>query len=350
MKNWKEFDYYRPTIYGTRKKYDNTVYTFDIESTSYIILDGKIYPAIEYKNLTKDEQMQCEFGAFMYIWMFSINEQVYYGRTWSEFRCFLDNLESVNNMKKTVFIHNLAFEFHFLQGSFNFNNVMARKSHKPMSCFFDDYNIELRCSMIMTNSKLAYLPDIYKLPVKKLEGDLDYTKIRTPKTPLTEKELQYCENDCLVIYYYILFELKTYERVDKIPLTSTGHVRRELKQISYKDYSYKQKVSKAINTNPHVYNLLQDAFCGGYTHANWIYADEILKNIDSWDFTSSYPYVLVTHQFPSTEFKKCNIKKLNQMSKRFAYLIVVKLKNIESKYFNNFLSMSRCRHIIGRTL
>lgn len=86
---------------------------------------------------------------------------------------------------------------------------------------------------------------------------------------------------------------------------------------------------------------------GGYTHANWIYVDEILENIDSFDFTSSYPYILVTHQFPSTEFKKCNITKVEQMSKRFAYLLVVKFTNVKCKYYNNFISQSKCRNIVG---
>ena len=81
-----------------------------------------------------------------------------------------------------------------------------------------------------------------------------------------------------------------------------------MKEKVLNDWSYKNKVHKAINTNPHIYNLLMQAFMGGYTHANWIYTDEVLKNIDSWDFTSSYPYILVSHQFPSTEFRKCNIK------------------------------------------
>ena len=74
--------------------------------------------------------------------------------------------------------------------------------------------------------------------------------------------MKYCENDCLVIYYYIQRELETYERVDKIPLTSTGHVRRELKERIAEDWNYKNKVKKAINTDPHIYNLLQDAFAG----------------------------------------------------------------------------------------
>ena len=115
---------------------------------------------------------------------------------------------------------------------------------------------------MMSNCSLKLLPKVFKLPVEKKVGDLDYTLLRTPKTKLTIKELGYCEFDCLVVYHYIKRELETYERVDKIPLTSTGHVRRELKELVSKDYDYKRKVKKAINVNPHIFNLLQEAFAG----------------------------------------------------------------------------------------
>jgi hypothetical protein len=35
------------------------------------------------------------------------------------------------------------------------------------------------------------------------------------------------------------------------------------------------------------------------------------------------------------------------MSKRFAYLLVVKFKNVKCKYYNNFISQSKCRNIVG---
>lgn len=332
-------------LYGDRKKVDNTIYTFDIETTSYLILDGKVIPAIKYLELTEEEQIRAEYRSFMYIWQFGINDTIYYGRTWEELRAFLIRLDYYNSAKKIVFIHNLAFEFQYLKSVFRFKNVIARKKHKVMRCEMEDYNIELHCSYMMSNCALKLLPKVFMLPVEKKVGDLDYTLMRTPATELTEKELGYCEYDCLVVYEYIKRELETYGRVDKIPITSTGHVRRELKERISKDWDYKRKVKKSININPHIYNLLQDAFAGGYTHANYIYANEILKNIDSWDFTSSYPYILVSHQFPSTEFRKCNIKSVSQMLKKFAYIIVVEFTNIKSKYFNNFISASKCTNI-----
>ena len=258
----KEFQFYYGNIIGDRKKIDNTIYTLDIETTSYLILNGQILPAIKYLELTEEEQKIAEFRSCMYIWTLSINEVVYYGRTWNDLKNFLLRLDYYNSNKKIVFIHNLAFEFQYLKSIFRFKNVIARKKHKVMRCEMEDYNIEIHCSYMMSNCALKLLPKVFMLPVEKKVGDLDYTLMRTPATELTKKELGYCEYDCLVVYEYIKRELETYGRVDKIPITSTGHVRRELKERISEDYDYKRKVKKAINTNPHIYNLLQEAFAG----------------------------------------------------------------------------------------
>ena len=69
---------------------------------------------------------------------------------------------------------------------------------------------------------------------------------------------------------------------------------------------------------------------------------EIIKNVSSFDFTSSYPYVMLTEKYPSSIFRKCNIKSINQVLDDFCYIIKVKFKNIKSKYMNNFISQSKC--------
>ena len=347
MLYWKEYKSHDPCIMGRKNKFDNTIYTFDIETSNYLILNNKIIAGCDYEKLNQKDKDNSLKQSNMYIWQFSINENVYYGRTWEELKLFLNKLELEVPERKIVFIHNLSFEFQYLKGFFKMEDVIARKSRKVMRASFQDYNIELRCSYMMSNCKLEKLPKVYGLPVKKQVGYLDYDKIRHSNTYLSDDELKYCEYDCLVVYEYIKKELLTYENVDKIPLTSTGHVRRELKNLVLKDYKYKGIVRRAINTDPHIYNLLIDAFAGGYTHANWLYADEVLENITSYDFTSSYPYIMVTHKFPAFDFKKCNIKSINQMSTRFAYLLVVKLTNVKSKLYNNFISMSKCKSIKG---
>ena len=132
-------------------------------------------------------------------------------------------------------------------------------------------------------------------------------------------------------------ELSEYIRVDKIPITSTGKVRRELQQLAYKNIYYRRKMRKAININPHIYNLL----------ANWIYTDEIVNNVDSYDFTSSYPYVMTSFKYPMSEFVEDNVNSVSDMYRLYAYLLVVRFKDLKCKYFNNFISASKCRYIRG---
>lgn len=347
MLYWNLYKGHKSDIKGKRKFYDNNIYSFDIETSSYIILDNKIYPALHYDKLNEKEKKRCLKRSHMYIWMFSINDIVYYGRTWDELKLFLKKLDTCISETKYVFIHNLAFEFQYLKSVFHFDEVAARKSHKVITAIMKDYNIILRCSYMMTNVALKYLPKVFDLPVEKKVGDLDYSLIRNPNTPLTEKELGYCEYDCLVLYHYILKELDVYEDVKHIPTTATGKVRRELQELTRTNFKYRRIVHKAINTDPHVYNLLCDAFLGGYTHANWIYADEVLKNVDSYDIASSYPYVLVTQKYPNSEFRKCFIKKREEMSKGLCYLLVVKFRNVKCRYYNNFISASKCRNLRG---
>ena len=69
----------------------------------------------------------------------------------------------------------MSFEFQFLRNIFHFKNVMARKSHKVMKCEIEEFNVEFRCTLFMTNSKLEKIPDLYKFEVKKLVGQLDYS-------------------------------------------------------------------------------------------------------------------------------------------------------------------------------
>ena len=345
MLYYKKYISHTKDIRGKKHKFDNNIYTFDIETSSYLILDNKIIPAIDYEKLSKKDQERCIKQSNMYIWQFSINDVVYYGRTWTEFRDFMSKLFYEVPERKIVFVHNLSYEFQYLMSVLDITDVMARKSRKVMKAYVDEFNLEFRCSLMMSNCKLEKLPEVYLLPVEKQVGSLNYDLLRHSYTPLTDEELKYCEYDCLVVYEYIKKELLQYEVVDKIPVTSTGHVRRELKKLVEKNYKYKYKVRKAINTDPHVYNLLIQAFAGGYTHANFMYTDTLIKDVDSYDFTSSYPYVMTTYMYPATEFKKCYIKTYEEMSKRFAYILILRLKNVRSKYFNSFISLSKCRNI-----
>ena len=87
------------TVTNNKKimRYNNSC-AFDIETTSITIGEVK--------------------HGFMYIWMFGIEDVVYYGRTWEEFLQFCDILSSLLDLDQekrlVIYVHNLQFEFQFI--------------------------------------------------------------------------------------------------------------------------------------------------------------------------------------------------------------------------------------------
>ena len=199
MKHWSEFQYHKIIkVVDYKKRHngkiypvvDSNIYTFDIETSSFLILNNKIIPGCKYLELTEKQKEDVRPHSAMYIWMFGVNDVVYYGRTWDELRQFLNRLESANNHLKIVHVHNLAFEFQFLKSQFGFSEVQARKSYKVMTALMSEFNILFKCTYFMTNCALAQIPKVFGLKTKKMVGDLDYDLLRHSETSLSEKELR----------------------------------------------------------------------------------------------------------------------------------------------------------------
>lgn len=345
MKHWTEYKGHWFSTFGKRKVYDNTIYTFDIETTSYLICDGQIVPACEFNEEEfKEKYSVVNAQSTMYIWGFGINEETYYGRTWSEFLQFLNILnEKTNYIEKIIYIFNLGFEFEFLFSHLKFSEVFSRKKRKPMKAICGAY--EFRCALNLADCKLELLPEIYNLPHKKLVGSLNYNKLRHFKTKLYKREFDYLENDLLVLHDFIKFKRNQYGSVKSIPLTSTGEIRNELKDYIKTDWEYKKAIKRMVNRDPHIYNTLIDALMGGYVHANWIHINEIVNNAYNFDGISAYIAEMCERPFPTTAFTKANIKKASDMLPNFLYLFKVKFKHGKCILYNSLISSNKCRKI-----
>ena len=291
------------------KTYCDDIFTFDIETTSaWINEHGNV---IRYrKGLPGDYWNELKSLSLCYIWQAGVNGTVYYGR---ELTGFLDFLRDIpEDLNVIIWVHNLSFEFHFLQNIFEKMEVFARTPHKPMKLTTEEFpNIEFRCTYMLTRLSLDAWGK--SLGVAKKTGDLDYRKIRTPKTPLTDKELGYCERDCIVVYHGIKDYLKRYESQEKIPLTQTGTVRREVKQLLLSDQDYHKRIKKLVPHNAREYKMLQTIFAGGYTHANRLHAGVVQDGlIEHYDYASHYPTMLCAFKYPSSpwayigKYKKAN--------------------------------------------
>lgn len=331
----------KPITTSKRKQYYNIVCAFDIETTSF------------------SNQLD-EKCAIMYCWQMAINGRVIFGRTWDEFIKVINRLKEFFNLysgrRLIIYVHNLAFEFQFIRKRLEWESVFSIETRKPLYALTTG-GIEFRDSYLLSGYSLAKLGDnLQKYKVKKLVGDLDYSKIRHSKTPMTEQEIAYCENDVLVVSAYIQEEIEKAGNITRLPLTKTGYVRNYCRskcfygddrhKTSTKTYQKYRELILNLHLTGDEYKQLKRAFQGGFTHAAARFSGKVEKNVDSIDFTSSYPYVLLSEQFPMSSGRIVEIHSKEEFKKyinMYCCLFDVEFTNLTPKFINeNYISLSRC--------
>ena len=327
--------------------YYNCPASFDIETSSFYNEDG-------------------EKRACMYIWQMGFNGTVVYGRTWEEwFKCLdqlVDYLALNESRRLIIYVHNLGYEFQFIRKYFDWDKVFAIKQRRPVYALCR--GLEFRCSLFLSNYSLEYIGKnlLYKYPVKKLVGDLDYSKVRHSKTPLTEQELAYCINDVKVVMSYIQEKIEQDGDITQIPLTNTGYVRNYCRKecffegIPEDDEEGRKRVlmnyraimkSLQIDTKEE-YDQMQRAFMGGFTHASALYSGKTLYEVGSADLTSSYPYAMVAQYYPMTKGQFIGRVESNDLFNyylnKYCCLFDIEFNNLRPlEEYENPLSYSRCK-------
>ncbi len=291
-----------PIVRGYRKLcYYNIPAAFDIEVSSFY-QDG-------------------EKKACMYVWQFGIMNWVTYGRTWEEFISLLEvvstKLELSPCKRLIVYIHNFSYEFQFMRKHFEWDKLFFLEERKPV--YGITGGIEFRCSLKLSSKSLKNVgKDLQKYHVEKKVGDLDYNLIRTSKTELTKLELGYCENDIRVLLAYIQEKIETDGKITKIPLTNTGYVRNYCREQCFKNFTRYHWLMQSLTLDVDEYFELKQAFAGGFTHASAKYVGKICKDVGSFDFTSSYPAVMLLEKFPMS--KSTLVDKIENLSQLNYYL------------------------------
>ena len=293
--------------------------------------------------------------AFMYVWQFGIDGYYCYGRTWEEFihLCkFIQSALNLNDKKRVIiFIHNLSFEFQFFRKYFDWLNVFATRSRNPIKAL-TSYGIEFRDSLILSGYKLANVAkNLTSHKIPKMVGDLDYSLVRTKDTTFSEKELGYMLNDVRILIAYIDEQREEYGDITKIPLTNTGRVRRFVRKECFKEKSYHGKIKAQTIKDEQEYLTLKQAFAGGFTHANPNHVGKKYHNIASFDFTSSYPTVMIAEQYPSSKAipqKWVNWERFNEINEKALQIFTVEFTDLQTKvYFDNYISKNKCLDVKG---
>lgn len=342
-------------ITKTKKgRFCEDIFTFDTETSSlFVTPDGDTIPFDTSKPKTFWEK--CKPFGLCYIWMLSVCGDVYYSRRVNEISdtlCGIDN--ALNGAKYKLWVHNLGFDFQVIRSFLQVQDMFVRKTHKPYRIQLADCSCVLEDSYVLAMMSLDKVAENYTLPHSKQVGKLDYNLIRTPSTPLSDDELKYCEYDCLVLHDYIRYKLLKYGSVWDIPMTQTGEVREELKaNIIGDDNSYyamrrwKNRIAK-MHPDWDSYKMMLQAYAGGYTHANAKYYGQVLSDVQSFDFTSSYPAVMIMEQFPMTKSFRADLNRINLFKlniDKYAYLLDITVKDLKESFYNHFISKSKCYDI-----
>lgn len=299
---------------GKHKMYQRHPMTFDIETSE----------------IPKDNDGHYE--AYMYIWQVCIEGNVVFGRRWEELQEFMKKVVNAYKLSEcervVVYVHNLSFEFQFIQDYFNFTDVFAMSSRSILTA--KTAHLEFRCSYKLSNMSLAkFIENTPNTLHYKGIDDLDYSTVRTPDTPLTEVELGYCFNDVKGLYECVM-ELLKEDNIATIPLTSTGYVRRDCRHAMNKNKNNRKMFLRSRLTLLQ-YKLLRECFRGGNTAGDRYLTNLILKNVGSYDISSSYPYQMIARDYPLGKWNYGvipDIMTLEEYNKKYCTIARYSFKNI----------------------
>lgn len=323
-----------------RKQIYNVPVAFDIETSSFY--------------LSKYEMKK---RACMYIWQFGFNGSVIYGRTWEDWFQFLQELASELGLcaKRLIYIyvHNLSFEFQWIRKFFDWDHIFALKKRKVLYARYEPLGFEFRCSYLLANASLAHVGEkmLQRYKWEKDVGDLDYSKVRHSRTPLSKKELGYCLDDVRVQMCFIQEKIENDGGINAIPLTNTGYVRNYCRKACMGDKYSAQKyhalmASLTIDTEEE-YDQNKRAIAGGFTHAGIKHANKIRENVGSADLISSYPAEMVGSYYPMSAASYIGAPKSKEQFiyylDNYCCIFDVKFTKLLPKVdYENYLSISRC--------
>lgn len=332
-----------PRIEYGKKLMWNIPASFDIETSSYRVYGEK--------------------KATMYLWSLNINGSTLVGRTWLE---FVDTIDFVAEHMQTdkniliIYVHNLAYEFQWMRGWFNWKEVFAVDKRRPIHASLDN-GIEFKCSYILSNYALAYIGEnlIKRYSVTKDVGAIDYNLVRHWLTSLSSTEIWYNVHDNQVVTSFIQEKIEDEGGLTKLPLTNTGYVRQYCREFCFTQMQKDEKLIKKLKAKYHErmkslqivseceYDQLHDAFAGGFTHTAPKWSGQVVENCGSGDLASSYPAVMVMKKFPMGrgtfigDGDEADIDWLT--SHGYCALFTIILTNVRPLFrYEHYISVSKC--------
>lgn len=233
------------------------------------------------------------------------------------------------NFVPVIMVHNLGFDMYSLAPYFKNKEceVLAKTSTSPITIKIKN---EKETLLVFWDTSGFYMKSLEKLGeecgYKKLVGSWNYDLIRTPETPLTQKEIEYAKHDIYVLFAYLPYYLKNNHLLNvedfacKI-VTKTSAVRAkrlalfqnlkpEGKNTRFKvgNYWHYLNNQEKPKSNDELYTM-HACTRGGFTFCASKNASKVFDmastdySIIGFDATSQHPAQMVSHVYP-VQFKK----------------------------------------------
>lgn len=207
-------------------------------------------------------------------WCFAYEDDVVCGRKPSELLKCLDRIVKINNepdAKHIIFVHNLSYDLVYLFKSLIEQygkefDCLAIAPHKFITFTINAF--EFRCTYKLSNKSLEKWSNDLNVKHKKKVGTYDYDKIIYQDTPLSFQEWKYQIYDVLALKECVEKQNEIYGyNLATMPLTSTGYIRKDIRNESRKDKkNYDNFVKTALDERTN--ELCVREFSGGMTHGN----------------------------------------------------------------------------------
>lgn len=203
----------------------------------------------------------------------------------------------------TVFTHNLKFDGDFilwwlLHGHGEILEEVRENVLYSFKAAWDGIEVTFRDSLKIFPQSAAKIGELYG--IRKLRGEWDYEKYRTPETPVSAEEWVYVDHDVMIISRALAdYRRQGYVENTQAAIAYNDRLRRTYPRfkktlaLSYKEQDYERfrnMFPKEIRPLPfELHKHLMLGYFGGISYLNPMYARQDITMAHSFDVHSMYP-------------------------------------------------------------
>lgn len=209
-----------------------------------------------------------------------------------------DFLKHVDKLPKNskIYFHNLAFD-----GSYIADHLLRNKIDVNVSVFSRKWysikykHVEFRDSLkLLPGTSVKKMPKVFNLPLKKLDDDYDYKRIRKVNEKLTPDEVAYIKNDVTIVGLAMQKLIEAGFNITYLTIGSFVYAMINRTLI-------KEMKRDPTDITPEDDQRLRKAYFGGYTAVNKKHKSKVIHNLTALDYNSMYPSMMLTKPMPIGE-------------------------------------------------